>query len=220
MRQRTLPNWASLRLLGYTMRSVMARSPSLAARAKLLRATAEILVQQGVGGLSVDAVARRSGVAKTTLYRHFGGLDALVFAAAAANVRPSDGPDTGSLIGDLREIQRHYLDIASSSINREAFAWMLTRAMQSPEAAVLFRRERIQPQGPTVVALQRAIARGELPPTTDIALAMHLIQGPLISKRIVDNSDLTDAEFESLLGMTVRALGCTPAEGDRDVDAP
>jgi len=70
----------------------------------------------------------------------------------------------------------------------------------------LFRKERIQPRGPTVLALQRAIARGELPPTTNIELAMHVIQGPLISRRIVENSDLTDDEFETLLDMTFRAL--------------
>jgi len=184
----------------------MARTPSTSARADLLRATAEILVEEGIGGVSVEAVARRSGVAKTTLYRHFGGLDGLVFAAAAASVSETDGPDTGSLLGDLGEIQRRYLDVAGSSVNREVFAWMLTRAMRSPEAAALFRKERMQPRGPTVVALQRAIARGELAPTTDIELAMHLIQGPLMSKRIVDGSELSDAEFDALLHMTHRAL--------------
>jgi len=193
----------------------MARPLSQAARARLLRATAEILVEEGIGGVSVEAVARRSGVAKTTLYRHFGGLDGLVFAAAAASVSANAEPDTGSLAGDLREIQRRYLEIASASLNREVFAWMLTRAMQSPEAAALFRRERIQPRGPTVVALQRAIARGELPPTTDVEMAMHFIQGPLISRRIVDNSDLTDEDFETLLDMTVRALTGVTADRDR-----
>lgn len=191
----------------------MPRPPSKAARAKLLRATAEILVAEGIGAVTIAAVARRAGVAKTTLYRHFGGLDGLVFAAAAASVSDTDGPDTGSLGGDLREIQRYYLDIASSSINREVFAWMLTRAMQSADAAALFRQERIQPRGPTYIALQRAIARGELPPTINIELAMHVVQGPLISKRIVDNSDLTDDEFETLLNMTLRALvGTTAAD--------
>lgn len=189
----------------------MSRPPSKTARAKLLRATAEILIEDGIGAMSIEAVARRSGVAKTTLYRHFGGIDGLVFAVVAASVSDAASPDTGSLIGDLREIQRNYLNIADSSINREVFAWMLTRAMQSPEAAALFRKERIQPRGPTVVALQRAIARGELLPTTDIELAMHVIQGPLISKRIVDNSDLTDHEFDTLLKMTFRALVGTTA---------
>jgi AcrR family transcriptional regulator len=192
----------------------MARPPSTAARAELLRATAELLVTEGIAAVSVEAVARRAGVAKTTLYRHFGGIDGLVFAAAAASVSETDGPDTGSLAGDLREIHRCYLEIARSSTNREVFAWMLTRAMQSPEAAALFRRERIQPRGPTVVALQRAIARGELPPTTDVDLAMHVIQGPLISKRIIDDTDLTDDELDALVEMTLSALGHRPTGGD------
>lgn len=193
----------------------MARQPSMTARAKLLRATAEILIKDGIGAMSIEAVARRSGVAKTTLYRHFGGIDGLVFAAVAASVSEAVVSDTGSLIGDLRKIQHNYLDIASSNINREVFAWMLTRAMQSPEAAALFRKERIQPRGPTVVALQRAIARGELSPTTDIEMAIHVIQGPLISKRIVDNSELTDDEFDTLLQMTVRALVDTTTPKER-----
>lgn len=192
----------------------MARPPSTAARAELLRATAELLVTEGIAAVSVEAVARRAGVAKTTLYRHFGGIDGLVFAAAAASVSETDGPDTGSLAGDLREIHRCYLEIARSSTNREVFAWMLTRAMQSPEAAALFRRERIQPRGPTVVALQRAIARGELPPTTDVDLAMHVIQGPLISKRIIDDTDLTDDELDALVEMTLSALGHRLTGGD------
>jgi AcrR family transcriptional regulator len=184
----------------------MTRPPSDAARAKLLRATVELLLSEGVSGVTIEAVARLSGVAKTTLYRHFGGIDGLVFAAAAGSVSEVVGPDTGSLLGDLREIQRRYLEIASSNMNREVFAWMLTRAMQSAEAAALFRKERNQPRGPTVVALQRAISRGELSPTTNIEMAMHLIQGPLISKRIVDNSELSSSEFDTLLEMTVRAL--------------
>ena len=44
---------------------------------------------------------------------------------------------------------------------------------------------------------------------------MHVIQGPLISRRIVDNSDLTDDECDTLLEMTFRALAGTTAEGDR-----
>lgn len=194
----------------------MPRTPSKVAEARLLQATAEILAGDGVGAVSVEAVARRSGIAKTTLYRHFGGIDGLVFAAVGASVRANPGPDTGSLLGDLREIQRHYLEVAHSPINRELFAWMLTRSMQSPDAAALFRKARVQPQGPTVLALQRAIARGELPATTNIELAMHAIQGPLISRRIVENSDLSDDEFETLLQMTYRALvGAAPSSDRR-----
>lgn len=38
-------------------------------------------------------------------------------------------------------------------------------------------------------------------------MAMHMIQGPLISMRIVDNSEVSDRDLDAMLDMTVRALG-------------
>ena len=58
------------------------------------------------------------------------------------------------------------------------------------------------------------MARGEVDPELDIDLAMHVIQGPLISIRIVDDRDVSDDELDRLLGMTMSALGATkPATG-------
>ncbi|MEE9416126.1 MAG: TetR-like C-terminal domain-containing protein, partial [Acidimicrobiales bacterium] len=89
---------------------------------------------------------------------------------------------------------------------RELFIWMTTKAMQSPAHAVLFKNVRVQPRGPTVIVLQQAIARGELSPNIDIEMALHVIQGPFISKRIVDNSDISNAEVDSMVAMAIRAL--------------
>ena len=58
-----------------------------------------------------------------------------------------------------------------------------------------------------MLALQRAIARGELAPDLDMDLAMHVVQGPLISMRIVDDSDVSNGNLEHLIDMTVKALG-------------
>lgn len=175
----------------------------------MLHAAGAILAERGVSALTVEEVVRRSGVAKTTLYRHFGGIDGVVFALIASRVAVAESPDTGSLHGDLREIQRGYIELFEDPLSRELFIWMLTKAMESPQGAALFAAARIQPGGPTVTALQRAMARGEISPDTNIELAMHLIQGPLISKRVIGNARLTGDEFEQLLEMTVRALGAS-----------
>jgi AcrR family transcriptional regulator len=185
----------------------MGRPPSEDARAAMLQAASDILAERGVSALSVEEVVRRSGVAKTTLYRHFGGADGLVFALIASRVAVAESPDTGSLREDLRQILRGYGEMFEDPLSRELFVWMLTKAMESAQGAEQFAAARIQPGGPTVVALQRAMARGEIPPDTSIELAMHLIQGPLISKRVIGNTQVTDKEFEQLLEMTVRALG-------------
>ena len=185
----------------------MARTRSESARTKLLAATAELLVTDGVGAVTAEEVARRSGVAKTTLYRHFGTTDALVFATVQANVAAMDAPDNGTLRGDLAELHRAYLKVASLQQSRELFAWMVARAIEDPTNRELFRQARVQPRGPTVLALQRAMARGEVEPNLDVDLAMHVIQGPLISMRIVDDHEVSDTELERMLDLTMRALG-------------
>ncbi len=190
----------------------MARPRNEAARQRLLDAVLEIVATDGVSAVTADAVARRSGVAKTTLYRHFGSTDALVFAAVADSVTAREPPDTGTLRGDLEEIHRRYLAVASSRQNRELFAWMVAKSLESAELRELFRRVRVQPRGPTTVALQRAIARGEIDADIDLDLAMHIIQGPLISQRIVDDSEVSEHDLQRLLDFTLRALGVDGAD--------
>jgi AcrR family transcriptional regulator len=185
----------------------MARPRSEDARRRLIAAALEIVATEGVGAVTADAVARRSGVAKTTLYRHFGSTDGLVFAAVDESVTAQVPPDTGTLRGDLESIHRRYLDVAASRRSRELFAWMVAKSIESAEHRELFRRARVQPRGPTTVALQRAIARGEVDADIDVDMAMHMIQGPLISQRIVDDSDVSETDLARMLDMTIRALG-------------
>lgn len=116
-------------------------------------------------------------------------------------------PDTGTLRGELDEIHRAYLAVASLQQSREIFVWMVARSIEDPASRELFRRARVQPRGPPVLALQRAIARGEIDPDLDVEMAMHLIQGPLISMRIVDNSEVSDRDLDTMLDMTLKALG-------------
>lgn len=138
---------------------------------------------------------RRSGVAKTTLYRHFGTTDGLVFAAVDDSVTAQLPPDTGTLRGDLESIHRRYLDVAASRQSRELFAWMVAKSIESAENRDLFRRVRAQPRGPTTVALQRAIARGEVDADINVDMAMHVIQGPLISPTAGPRSPARSAPF-------------------------
>ena len=49
----------------------MGRPLSDEARERMLRAALEVVLEIGVPGFTIDEVARRSGVAKTTIYRHF-----------------------------------------------------------------------------------------------------------------------------------------------------
>jgi AcrR family transcriptional regulator len=184
----------------------VARPRSDEARRKALEAARQLIVDKGVVNLTIDDVAARSGVAKTTIYRHWPERTALIVDTVNAMFEHLRTPDTGSLRGDLGEIHRRYLEVARPQQAREWFVWMVAKAIEDPTYREMFRRARFQSRGPTVVALQRAIARGEIDADIDVEAALHIIQGPLISQRIVDNSPVTDRELESLLDMITRAL--------------
>src|SRR5690349_22649216 len=70
-------------------------------RERVLAASFDLLSEGGVGGFSVDEVSRRSGVAKTTIYRHWPSREALVLEAAARISAQEPVPDTGTLEDDL-----------------------------------------------------------------------------------------------------------------------
>jgi AcrR family transcriptional regulator len=172
----------------------------------MLTSAARIIWTDGPASCTVDEVARQSGVAKTTIYRHFRSSDELVLAVVDRDVKDSEGPDTGSLRGDLTAILSHYLSVAESVQNRRLFSWMLSRSLVDPDFAAMFRKVRVQPRGPTVLALQRAIGRGELDPNVDIDIAMHFVQGPLLGKRIIDNETPTTQELAMVIDLIVGGL--------------
>lgn len=89
----------------------MARPHSKAAQAKMLGAAIELVQAAGVRGFNIDEVARRSGVAKTTIYRHFPNPNELLVAALDGAITVPPTPNTGSLRGDLLEFLASVLPI-------------------------------------------------------------------------------------------------------------
>ena len=79
----------------------MARPRSEEARRKALAAATDLIVERGVGNLTIEEVAARSGVAKTTIYRHWPERGALILDTARVSFEHVATPDTGSLRGDL-----------------------------------------------------------------------------------------------------------------------
>lgn len=94
----------------------------------------ELLLEQGYEGLTVDAVATRSGVHRTTVYRRWrdpGGL--LADAVDAAREQPWEPPDTGSLAGDLTAINREV--VAALTEQPSVVRALIAASFRSPAAA-------------------------------------------------------------------------------------
>lgn len=186
----------------------MPRPLSLHARQQMLTATRAVIADLGPTGLTIDEVARRSGVAKTTIYRHFPNSTALLLAALSEIPASVCAPDTGSLRGDLLAIIDQFLELTADGTVRSMMIHALSSAGSDPELEQLQHDLKQGRQRPILIALQRAQRRGDLDAEINLDLAASLVDGPFIARRLV--SDLTIDHTEATAMIDLALNGLTP----------
>ena len=184
----------------------MPRPLSQAARAKMLAAAQHVIVECGLDACTVDEVARESGVAKTTIYRHFKNADELVLATIDQMIGDIVAPDTGSLRSDLRAVVYGFRQILEHQTARKTWLTLLGRALADDEFECLYIRAQELRHMPLRRVLQRGMARGEVDPEVDLDQAMYFTQGPFVAKRLVEFDPLTDDDIEVFIDLVCRAL--------------
>jgi AcrR family transcriptional regulator len=160
----------------------------------VLSAALSLLTERGVAGTTIEAVARRSGVAKTTIYRHWPGQPALVFDAFDGALRAPADPDTGELRDDLVALLGGLADALSHSPAAALMPALLDAAEREPAFAELHHRLASYRHAPALAAIRRGITRGELPATSDPVELLDLLTGPLFYRRMFSRR-LPDRQF-------------------------
>ena len=134
---------------------------------ELLRAAQDLLIEEGFERLTMDAVARRCGASKATIYRRWPSKTALVVAAAAALFIAPEVPDTGDLREDLLVCGRAYLQ--HEGRNAQVLAAVLTASQHDPALRDASREALGAPYGGLFEqVLARAVERGSVPTGVDI----------------------------------------------------
>ncbi len=184
----------------------MAKALSDAARAKMLRAAADVVVDAGVGRFAVDEVARRSGVAKTTIYRHFPDAKALVVAALDAAMHAPTTPDTGSLRGDLLDylgsVRPHFADRRLRTLFFELFIG----AERDPDLRRLSDELLRARAAPTSAIFESARARGEVAAGVDYSTMLDIVQGPLVLRSLTRPDSLVTLDLDGVVDRMINAL--------------
>jgi AcrR family transcriptional regulator len=149
-------------------------------RTAVLRAAGDVLAEQGVDRLDLSDVARRAEVGKTTVYRRWGSVTALV-ADLLVDMAEQSLPreETGSLLGDLRAnallVQRTLADPRQGPLFRAVIA-AATCDVRTAEALRHFYEVRVAEWAPCV---EQAVERGELPVGTDPSQVVRAVSAPL-----------------------------------------
>ena len=175
-------------------------------RAAVLEAALDELAERGWDQASVETIASRAGVHKTTVYRRWGSKDRLVAEAleAAADQRIQI-PDTGDIDQDLRALARAVLAILTSRDGAATVRALVAGAQDSPDVGRVVRRfwaTRLAHVGPLV---DRAISRGQLPHGTDPDDLMRYLSAPLFHRLLVTAEPLTTATADQAAAVVLAA---------------
>jgi AcrR family transcriptional regulator len=167
-------------------------------RAAVLAATLSELTETGYAAMTIENVAQRAGVHKTTVYRRWQSRERLVADAVTelAGTRVPF-PDSDDISADLRALARSLVRFLASPVGRAVTAVMLSDAGRIPEVADAQRRrfeERYRQAGPVIA---RAIARGELPSGTDPAEVVRNVLAPIYLRVLVTGEPISQSTADA-----------------------
>ncbi|MFI9816103.1 TetR/AcrR family transcriptional regulator [Saccharothrix variisporea] len=160
-------------------------------REAVLAATYAELVEHGYLGLTVENVATRAGVHKTTVYRRWATIDVLI-ADALDQARGTDWPvpDTGTLEGDLIAIADEVVQAFTDPAQRAVPEAIVTAALHSERAREAKRDFYTARHTQAAEVVTRAIARGEVPEDTDPVELVRLTCAPLYYRIFITGEPL------------------------------
>jgi AcrR family transcriptional regulator len=163
-------------------------------RTAVYEATLAELVRCGYDQTSVEAIAARAGVHKTTIYRRWRTKHELVASALEAVAESRiEAPDTGDITADLRVLARAVRTTLTSRDGGAAVRAIVSGAQSSAEVQRIARRfwaTRLAQMGPIV---DRAVERGQFPKGTSAAEVIKYVAAPLYHRLLITAEPLTEA---------------------------
>jgi AcrR family transcriptional regulator len=182
-------------------------------RSSVLTAALEELAAVGFAAFSVDGVAARAGVHKTTVYRRWRTRENLLLEAMLERGREHVPiPDTGSLRSDLLAYGRAIvasLRTPESEAAVRAVASIGDRGSAIAKASRAFWSARFELTGEIVA---RAVARNEIPAGVDPQIVVEAVVAPIYF-RLLLNADELDPRFLARVADFAAAAAGAPDPG-------
>lgn len=185
----------------------MARPRSEEARRKALVAAGDLIIERGVEGMTIEEVANRSGVAKTTIYRRWPEREALVVDTVQSMFEHVCTPDTGSLRGDLKAYFEATTKADLTGRVGKIMPSLIAAAGRDPELSAALDLLNESRERPVRTIMQRAADRDELPDDVDVDVIMGMFVGPLLFRKIVLRNP-SDVDYDATcIDIALRGLG-------------
>jgi AcrR family transcriptional regulator len=157
------------------------RPRSLQSHQAMLQATLELLGEVGFDAMSIDAIAYRAGVGKTTIYRRYASKEELVVDAIESVREEIVLPDTGNLQEDIEAIVQNAAETTLSPLGRKTVAMLIGSALSNPQFAEIYWTKYLQPRRRSfAIVLERAKARNEISTDLDSDIVFDMMSGIML----------------------------------------
>ena len=177
-------------------------------RGKLLDAATALLVEGGARAVTVDAVAARSGVAKSTLYRHWGSRTELLTDVLRENVPAIEVPDLDlGFEGALRELVAAVASTLADPCQASILPAIFALRQQIPDVGELSAEDQQEKIAAVGQVLELGVDEGAIPPGLDPELVGYQLLGPLVLAALAGNQVDTDALSEQVLDRFLGSFG-------------
>jgi AcrR family transcriptional regulator len=184
------------------------RPKSETARQAVLTAALELVVDNGYQALTIEGIAERSGVAKTTIYRSWPGKAAVVMDAVLVESDPRlTFPDTGSAREDLRLQVSRVAELFTEPSFAKPFVGLLAASQHDENLAETLHEWLISSRraGASEV-LRRGVERGELRADLNIPVAIDALYGALYYRLLVSHEPISPQYAEQVVAEVFAGL--------------
>ena len=178
-------------------------------RRVVLDAALALLVERGYGEVTIEAVAAESGVAKSTIYRHWPSRLELINDAFLELKPTLPVPPEGNVRERLIVVLEHLAQDVAASRWSACLPALIDAAEHDPAARELNFRLASTGRQSLAGLLAEGVRTGELPADLDTVLIAEALAGPIILRRLMSAEPLAPTDVRHLVNQVVG--GCPPA---------
>lgn len=177
---------------------------------RILDTALAMLADSGYAALRLDELARRAGVAKTTILRRWPSKPAVAAAAVERLALDTvDVPEASTLRDDLHALLKNAISVFSHGQGRFV-PRLLRESGHHPEIADVLQTVIHTRRMGYRRALGRAVARGELDPEIDQELLIDLLIGPIWTRLLITGDPLPPSMVDDIVAAVLRAYPAPP----------
>jgi len=173
----------------------------------IMQTAIDLVLELGFRAVSIESIAAKAGVAKTTIYRRWPNKAAVVMDAFMVRFGSGTQFPTAKKVTDRIRLQMRTMASEFRSKDGSLVKALLAEAQFDPELATAFRERWTLPRRKMALAVfQKAISRGELRSDIDLEATIDLLYAPMYYRLQMRTGPLSDAYIDEIFDHAMEGL--------------